>query len=190
VSCLLIFSKQKKTLQSEHEALWIKEVELMKAVLEHLKAYRDWDDWVNYVSYELIPRSTGRRWFSCAYIRLDRFYLTVKRGRLQASTWPLSQHNGVIVNLGYISKWAWTVLVPVHSSGSQYYVMVGSVKIRSLSFTLLFCCSRLQSSSIIFPDTYSWGIHFYTDLVRARSILVRWWNGVDAKAHLRFLYLW
>lgn len=54
VSCLLIFSKQKKTLQSEHEALWIKEVELMKAVLEHLKAYRDWDDWVNYVSYELI----------------------------------------------------------------------------------------------------------------------------------------
>lgn len=54
VPCLLVFSAQERTLQSEHEAQWIRGVEFMEAVLEQVGAYRGWGGWVNHASYELM----------------------------------------------------------------------------------------------------------------------------------------
>jgi hypothetical protein len=79
VPCPLVFSAQEKTLQSEHEALWIRGVELMEAVLEHLGAYRGWDGWVNHASYEF----TKARLESC----LEHFLVRETKNNAQRAEW-------------------------------------------------------------------------------------------------------
>ena len=79
VPCPLVFSAQEKTLQSEHEALWIRGVELMEAVLEHLGAYRGWDGWVNHASYEL----TKARLEIC----LEHFLVRETKNNAQRAEW-------------------------------------------------------------------------------------------------------
>jgi hypothetical protein len=51
VPCPLIFSFRDTTDQPEEEAIWVKEVELMEAILEELGVYRGWDGWVNHANY-------------------------------------------------------------------------------------------------------------------------------------------
>ena len=60
IPCPLVFSAREKALQSEHEAQWIKGVELMEDILQQLGAYRGWDGWVNLANYELMKANVER----------------------------------------------------------------------------------------------------------------------------------
>jgi len=87
VPCPLVFSAPEKTLQSEHEALWIRGVELMEAVLEQLGAYRGWDGWVNHASYELINARLG----SCLEHFLDRETKNNTQREEWLKAWPFAE---------------------------------------------------------------------------------------------------
>jgi len=87
VLCPLVFSAPEKTLQIEHEALWIRGVELMEAVLEQLGAYRGWDGWVNHASYELMNARLG----SCLEHFLDRETKNNTQREEWLKAWPFAE---------------------------------------------------------------------------------------------------
>ena len=87
VPCPLIFSEQERTHQSEHEALWIRGVELMEAVLEDLGAYRGWDGWVNHANFE----STKAKLESCLEHFLDRETKDSTQRADWINAWPFAE---------------------------------------------------------------------------------------------------
>ncbi|KAL9124557.1 MAG: hypothetical protein Q9217_006122 [Psora testacea] len=87
VPCPLVFSAQERTLQSVHEAQWIRGVELMEAVLDQLGAYRGWDGWVNHASYE----SMKARLESCLEHFLDRETKNDTQRTEWIKAWPFAE---------------------------------------------------------------------------------------------------
>lgn len=87
VACPLVFSAQEKTLQSVHEAQWVRGVELMEDVLDQVGAYRGWDGWVNHVSYELMKVKLEE----CLARFLDREAKDDSQRSEWIKAWPFSE---------------------------------------------------------------------------------------------------
>lgn len=88
VACPLVFSAQEKTLQSEHEAQWVRGVELMEDVLDQVGAYRGWDGWVNHASYELMKVKLEE----CLARFLDREAKDDSERTEWIKAWPFLEH--------------------------------------------------------------------------------------------------
>lgn len=88
VACPLVFSAQEKTLQSEHEAQWVRGVELMEDVLDQVGAYRGWDGWVNHASYELMKAKLEE----CLARFLDREAKDDSERTEWIKAWPFPEH--------------------------------------------------------------------------------------------------
>lgn len=88
VACPLVFSAQEKTLQSEHEAQWVRGVELMEDVLDQVGAYRGWDGWVNHASYEPMKVKLEE----CLARFLDREAKDDSERTEWIKAWPFPEH--------------------------------------------------------------------------------------------------
>ena len=89
VPCPLVFSAQERTLQSEHEAQWVRGVELMEAVLEQLGAFRGWDGWVNHADYELMEAKLEK----CLEDFLDREAKSDAQRTEWIKAWPFAEQS-------------------------------------------------------------------------------------------------
>lgn len=88
VPCPLVFSAQEKSLQSEHEAQWIRGVELMETVPEEIGAYRGWDGWVNHAGYESMKAKVEK----CLEHFLDRETKNDSQRTEWIEAWPFAEH--------------------------------------------------------------------------------------------------
>ena len=87
VPCPLLFSAEEKILQREHEAQWIRGVELMEATLEQIGAYRGWDGWVSHADYELMRLKVEE----CLEQFLDRETRDGSQRTAWINAWPFAE---------------------------------------------------------------------------------------------------